>query len=254
MNKASANQVKGWRKLSQKKYRYQSGLFIAEGERCVEQIFENRKVKVDAIILSEESSVKAPLHGDIPLFIVSAPVFKSITDTDTPQGIAAICNIPAEPTVGRFKNETGIIVALDAVQDPGNLGTIIRTASWFGAKALLAGDGTVDPYHPKVVRSTAGATGALQVISGELSRLIGMLEKNGWRTYILDIGEQSEDLNKIEKADRAILVAGNEAKGISPALLTGQRRKIKIERCGSDAESLNVSVALGICLYHMSTN
>jgi len=251
MEKASLNKIKLWRKLSQKKYRSRYGLFIAEGGRCVEQILQNETLDVEALITSDELMLMPEYPDKLPVFIVSGEEMKVITNTNNPQGIAAVCKIPDEPEPDQVDSNAGIIVAADGIQDPGNLGTIIRTASWFGASALLAGTGTVDPWNPKVVRSTAGATGTLPVISGDLDKLLAIFEKKRWQVYLLDGSDSSEELKRVEKNRKSILIAGNEANGISDPLYTDQRQQVKISGRGDKAiESLNAAIALSITLFH----
>ena len=251
MKKASVKQIKLWRKLSQKKYRSEYNLFFAEGERCVEQILQNGKIGIEALLVSDPNKVDSGFAGRFSAYRVSEDEMNSITDTENPQGVAAVCKIPAEPAPEQLADVSGIIVATDGIQDPGNLGTIIRTASWFGAKALLAGSGTVDPWNSKVVRSAAGAIGTVPVVSGNLVELLPHFEKTGWQVYLLESGTSSNDIRSVEKQKKSILVTGNEANGISNALFKNSRQKIKISgRRFSGVESLNAAIALSIALFH----
>lgn len=253
MEKASLKQTKLWRKLSQKKYRAEYGFFVAEGERCVEQILQNGKIEIEALLISDTGKFDSSVAGGIPKYRIPEEEMHSITDTGTPQGVAAICKIPDEPDPMQIAGDSGIIIAADGMQDPGNLGTIIRTASWFGANAILAGTGTVDPWNPKVIRSTAGATGALPVVSGNLEHLLSEYEKAGWQVYLLEGSTLSVDVKKITGDKKMILVAGNEANGISDALFKSSRQKIKISGGRfRGVESLNAAIALSIALFHFS--
>ena len=246
----SNNQIKLWRKLQQTKYRKKEGLFLAEGERCVEQIVENGFLKVESIIL--EKGYRAGFESEAPAYEVDSSDFESLSDTDSPQGILAVCRVPEEAE-GLHQKESGLIVAFDAVQDPGNVGTIIRTAAWFGAAGLLIGHGTADPFHPKVVRSTAGATGTLPYLKGDLSEQLEQFEKSGWNVYLMDGGEDSINLQSIKPEEKSILVIGNEGNGISGYLFTDGRRSVRIAGDQTVVESLNAAIALGIGLYQMST-
>ncbi|WP_340105366.1 TrmH family RNA methyltransferase [Rhodohalobacter sp. 8-1] len=246
---ASNNQLKLWRKLQQTKYRKKEGLFLAEGERCVEQIVENGFLKVESIIL--EKGYRAGFDFEAAAYEVERTEFESLSDTDTPQGILAICKVPEEAR-GLHQKESGLMVAFDAVQDPGNVGTIIRTAAWFGAAGLLIGNGTADPFHPKVVRSTAGATGALDYAKGDLAELLGEFENVDWQVYLMDGGDDSINLQSIKPEKKSILVIGNEGNGISDHLFLSQRTKVGIPGHSSAVESLNAAIATGIGLYHMT--
>jgi len=250
MEKASLNQLKLWRKLFQKKYRTEYGLFVAEGERCVEQILQNGKIEIEALLISNPDKFNSGFAAGFPAYEISEEEINSVTDTDNPQGIAAICKIPDEPDLKQIAGNDGLVVAADRIQDPGNLGSIIRSASWFGANALLAGTGTVDPWNPKVVRSTAGATGALPAISGNLQELLAEFEKAGWHVYLLEGSALSLDVKKVQGHKKSILVAGNEANGISDSLFQSNRQKIKISGGRfRGVESLNAAIALSIALF-----
>lgn len=252
----SRNQVKQWRKLQQKKYREEYGLFIAEGARCAGQILDNALIDVECVILSEtldDTSLAGKITNSTEAYSLPEKDFNELADTENPQGVIAVCHIPQSRPFQDLTGLQGMIVAADAVRDPGNLGTIIRTASWFGTAGLLCGSGTVDPWHPKVVRSTAGATGAVPVWSGNLEKLLQLLEEKGWRILLLDGGEGSVPISEFTSHKKNVLVVGNEANGIQPALLASGREKIRIEGNSTAVESLNAAIALGIGLYALSS-
>jgi TrmH family RNA methyltransferase len=180
--------------------------------------------------------------------------FVEITDTDNPQGIIALCHIPPESTLQDLAGERGILIATDGIQDPGNLGTIIRSASWFGINGILAGHGTVDLYHPKVVRSTAGSTGVLPYRNADLVSELTFLEEHGWQVVLLDGGSGSLDLRAFEPMEKTVLVVGNEGNGLNRQLLQQYRLKVKIPAADAApaVESLNASIAVSIALYALS--
>ena len=244
---ASNNQLKLWRKLGQAKYRKKEGLFIAEGERCVEQIIANGYVNVAALIA--EKGYLLPDNIQEPVFEVESSDFAKLSDTDSPQGILAVCETPGQSDTKTISTRPSVIVALDAVQDPGNVGTIIRTAAWFDAAGILFGHGTADPFHPKVVRSTAGATGALPYQKGEITELLERFEGEGWDCLLMDGGPGAEDLNSITSYENKVLVIGNEGNGISDDCFSVHRRRVKIPGNSATVESLNAAIALGIGLY-----
>ncbi len=228
---------------------------MAEGIRCVEQILENDLLDVVEIITDGSSDLSQFNRiSKIDTYEVSITEMAAIADTETPQGVIAICRIPAEPTLDELIQTGSLIVALDALQDPGNMGTVIRTAAWFGAGAIIIGEGSVDPYHPKVVRSTAGATAALPIVRADLEAALEKLEEHQWNTYLLDAGKGSETISKTEFDAKTVLVLGNEANGISPSLVNPDRKKIKIEGTAEKVESLNASIAIGIALYELNRN
>ena len=247
---ASNSQVKLWKKLQRTKYRKKEGLFIAEGERCVEQIIEGGYLDVESVIVEEGYDPGPDLfRGDYETVSVSADDFQAISDTETPQGVLAVCRIPDQADPGDLQSKPGLLVGLDAVQDPGNVGTIIRTSSWFGAAGILFGEGTADPFHPKVVRSTAGATGALPYMKGDQGQLLNDYENSGWHVYLMDGSEEAVNLEDITPAEKSILVIGNEGNGIADHLFTPNRYTVRIPGNHQAVESLNAAIALGIGLY-----
>ncbi|MFP8489317.1 TrmH family RNA methyltransferase [Gracilimonas sp. Q87] len=255
MRNASNNEVKLLRKLNRKKYREKEQRFIVEGERAVEQVVENGLIEVVSVFIGERFKVHGHRFKGLDVCILEDEVFSEVADTDNPQGILAVCKMPEAIEHENFASEKGLIVATDAIQDPGNMGTILRTAAWFGAKALIAGKGSVDVYHPKVVRSTAGATGSIPVLSGVLGEVFERFEKVGWQVLLLDGGGEAESLVSVQTAEKIILVVGNEGSGINEKLLSSGRKKVKIESAlGQEkVESLNAAVATSIALFQLTT-
>ncbi len=191
-------------------------------------------------------------HNRYNFFSVGKPDFQAISDTDTPQGVLAVCHIPEETTFPKLNKKNGVIVALDGIQDPGNAGTIIRTAAWFDAAGIVFGTGTVDPFHPKVVRSTAGATGSLPLMKGSLEELLSRFEQNERMCYLMEGSDKAIDIGEIQPGSSSVLVIGNEGNGISEKLFTPNRTPVRIPGNNQAAESLNAAIALGIGLYQFS--
>lgn len=232
------------------KYRKRMGLFLAEGLRCVEQILENGKIDVEELIIQKDwNPEQLSIKSDLPMFELDPSDFETVSDTDSPQGIVAVCKVPQESSVESLSQKSGIILATDAIQDPGNLGTIIRTACWFNSGGILIGSGTVDPFHPKVVRSTAGATGVLPYLSGNLNNLLPSFERKNWTSFLLDAGEDSKNLVDRPISKNCILVVGNEGNGISGELFKKGRHRIKIDGNPDQVESLNAAIACSVALY-----
>jgi len=250
-NPASNNQIKEWKKLLRGKYRKQEGLFLAEGIRCVEQIVDNNNLVVRELLVDNQADL-TPFHvpKQIPLYELTSDQFLTVSDTETPQGVIAVCEIPQEAEIDELSKKEGVIVVLDAIQDPGNLGTIIRTAAWFGVSGIIFGEGCVDPFHPKVVRSTAGATGTVPFLRGNLETIFSDLESEGWQVYLLDGSDRAVDIRMAKPGNKSILVAGNEANGINPNLFSTNRSPVRIGGNSATVESLNVAVALGIGLFN----
>ena len=251
---ASNNQIKEWKKLLRGKYRKKEGLFLAEGIRCVEQIIENNFLMVRELLVENQADLTSiQWSEEIPIYELSSDQFLTISDTESPQGIIAVCEIPDEAKIGELSKTEGIIVAIDAIQDPGNLGTIIRTAAWFGVSGIVFGDGSVDPFHPKVVRSTAGATSSLPYMKGSLNPLLDEFDAQGWEIVLMDAGRSSIPLQTYSSSSKIALVIGNEANGIDSSLFKNGRTSLKITGSTESVESLNAAIALSIALFSLST-
>ncbi|WP_171032963.1 TrmH family RNA methyltransferase [Fodinibius saliphilus] len=249
------------RKLNKKKYRAKEQLFLIEGARAIEQILANSSVSVQHLFFDESQQYWNQQFWQEAMTKVKGAVldeklFAEVSDTDNPQGVLAMCQMPQETSAKRLASQEGTIVALDAVQDPGNLGTIIRTASWFGAGGIISGKGTVDLFHPKVVRATAGATGSIPFLNGSLPDIFGTLEEHGWPIYLLDAGPEAIPLKDVNLQGKAVITVGNEAHGVSPELINGHRQTVKIPSAGTDrkVESLNAAIATSIVLYGLNEN
>lgn len=243
-------------KLSRKKYRDNEGLFIAEGLRTVSELLDSLPdpSMLHAIVLDEQAagSFGEPGRFAGKVWLAGADTFARLAQTATPQGVCAVFRKPEQ---GEFKPASlhSFVVALDDVQDPGNVGTIIRTAAWFGAEAVICGPGTADPWSAKTIRSTAGSIFALRIVEApdlckELQRLQGM----GFMVAAAALDGQ--DYRTVtEWPDRRLLVIGNEANGISKEVLDLADRRLLIPHAGKRpaVESLNASVSAGILMAKM---
>ncbi len=249
MKKASSNQITLLRKLRSRKYREQEQLFIAEGERAVDQLLTSKKVRLHSLFVQENSTSSfSDTH------VLEKSIFEEVSNTENTQGILGIFHTPEPISLDSLGEQKGVIVAVDAIQDPGNLGTIIRTAAWFDTKAFLCGKGTVDLFNPKVVRSTVGATGSIPYLSAELDEAFQRLEESGWKVVLLDGNPGSIPITNLPSYDKTILVVGNEANGINRSLITPKRTRALIPSLGTEnsVESLNAAIAMGIALWHVN--
>ncbi|HCD53486.1 MAG TPA: hypothetical protein DEQ34_13640 [Balneolaceae bacterium] len=239
------------RKLKMRKHRKKESLFIAEGERTVEQILTNGHIEVEYIFMEGDADLFPGLHTNC--FSLTKEQMEEASDTDSPQGVLAVCKIPDEATIQTLQEKSGIILAMDAIQDPGNLGTIYRTAAWFGVKAIILGTGTVDLYNSKVVRSTAGATGSVPILTGDLNTILNTFEQSDWKVYLLDGNPGAVSMTKQNFGAKAILVTGNEANGITDSLIQSHRSRMLIDapEHSNPVESLNAAIATGIALHHV---
>lgn len=251
---ASTTQLTRLRKLQKRKYRREYGLFMAEGHRTVLQIIEQRSLSVSEIFVTDQYlDENGYSHLPNDTYIYTEREMRSVADADSPQGITAVCSIPEPAQIDSLIKSAGRIVALDRIQDPGNMGTIIRTAAWFGVDLLLIGEGSADIWNPKVVRSTAGATGSLAYLECNLMLELKRFAQLGWRPALLDGNVGSQPIEEWDPGMRTILVVGNEANGISSDLVE-QYDRFRIDTATDQhaAESLNASIAVGIALYVLS--
>lgn len=231
---------------------------MAEGLRTIQQIIENGAVEVKALFFDESQKARKQDYWTkqakkIDGWKVYKKEFQQICDTQNPQGVIALCGIPAEAGLNDMTQASNILLATDAIQDPGNMGTIIRTATWFGVSGMLVGKGSVDIFNPKTVRSTAGATGALPYQTGSLTNMLPRFEEKGWQVLLLDGSNDANHLKEITKHDKIIVVVGNEAKGIRSELFSPERAAVKIQSKtdNKSVESLNAAIATSIALYEL---
>nr|WP_077621297.1 RNA methyltransferase [Sediminibacillus massiliensis] len=237
------NKVKQWNKLKKRKERYKSKSFLVEGYHLVEEAYRSNW-EIEELILNENTSVPEWGRG-FPCTIVSEHVFKTVTDTKTPQGIAAEIKMK-QPKLDQFRK----ILLIDSVQDPGNLGTMIRTADAAGFEGVVLGTGTVDLYNDKVIRATQGSMFHVPVLEKDLIEMMEELKDQDYEIWASAL-TNSEVYTDCEVPEKVALIMGNEGAGIDAEILERATRNIKIPIYGA-AESLNVSVAAGVLMYHIA--
>lgn len=238
------------RNLSRKKVRIETGRFIAEGRRAVEQILANGRIRIE-MILTDGDAFDA---GPVAVHRLNKAEFSEFSDTETSQGVIAVCVTPPMAATASICATPGMILALDGLQDPGNLGTLVRTAAWFDAAGVFLGHGTTELYQPKVVRSTAGATGMLPAAEGDLAGMLAEAASAGRPIFILDGGDDSIPLESATYPSNSVIVVGNEGRGVSPSILNLPNPKVRICGNASKVESLNAAVAASIALHHVFTH
>ncbi|RXI98496.1 RNA methyltransferase [Anaerobacillus alkaliphilus] len=240
--------VKNAKKLHSRKGREKLGSFIIEGEHLVEEALK-WNVIINEIYIEENFRIPSSWElNNVQVFLVNEKIMKEICETDTPQGIVAVCEL-----IGRKPlqlEENGKYLLIDQIQDPGNLGTIIRTADSAGLSGVILGNGTVDIYNSKVLRSTQGSLFHLPVVRGELSEWIEQLKQANIPVYGTALNEKAKSYKEIEAQDRFALILGNEGSGVAKELLEQTEENLFIPIYGN-AESLNVAIASGILLYHL---
>ncbi|WP_041822494.1 TrmH family RNA methyltransferase [Alkalihalophilus pseudofirmus] len=239
-------QVKGWKKLHTKKGRDKAGRFLIEGFHLVEEALK-AKFHIEVILMTEQTVL--PLTWEVyenDIIIVSPQVLKEISETETPQGIAAVCAIPAPPSMTTL---SGQFLLIDRVQDPGNIGTMIRTADAAGMTGVVLGEGSVDLFNSKVIRASQGSIFHMPVIRGSLIEWVEKLKEKNIPVFGTSLTEASS-YTAIEPQPEFALIVGNEGEGVQSELLEGSDQNIYIPIYGQ-AESLNVAVATGILLYYL---
>lgn len=243
--------VKHVRKLKDKKYRDEYNSFIIEGLKMVEEAIKE-KAKIEKIIICEEFlsdnlNQKELLYelAKEDVAYVSENVFKYITDVVSPQGILAIVQ---KNKVNEISYKEDLFLILDNIQDPGNMGTILRTADSVGLTQIIIPKGAADCYNQKVVRSSMGAIFRINIIeTQDLVKTVKELKKHKIKIYATDL-KTDKTIYDVSYKKTAIVI-GNEANGVSKEILEIADERVKIPMRGK-AESLNASVATGIILYN----
>lgn len=234
--------------LLHKKFRDESGLFIAEGPKVVMDLIQGRNFVCKELLalgnwIQEHEKSLSRLPGTV-ITEVQDFELKKISALSTAHQVAAVFE-KRKPDL-HIQTTSKITLALDTIQDPGNLGTIIRIADWFGITDIVCSPGCADMYNPKVVQSTMGSLGRVNVI---YTGLVDWLKENR-QVNIYSASLEGTAVQAVGRLNEGILVIGNEANGVSAAVMEFVTEKITIPRTG-EAESLNAAVATGIILSHV---
>lgn len=243
------------RDLRRRKARERQGLFVAEGIRAVEELLAS-PLKVRGALVTEQlagtprgaSLLERLRDREVGVDAVSERDFESAAETDSPQGVLAIANVP-EITIDGLPNTDMVrLLVLDAVQDPGNVGTILRTAAAFGVTATFSLPGTVDLWNAKVVRSGMGAHFHHPCLSGTWDELDAFRRARDLEVWAADAG--GESIAALEPPAKLAIVVGNEGAGLSSQSRAAADRLVALPITAA-VESLNVAVAAGILLYEL---
>ena len=233
----SKNQIKRITSLLQKKYRKQEQLFFVEGVKGVQELLDSNFELVELFTTNSElfSVDKSKVYA------ITESELQKISALTTPNTCLALFKIPAAVSF----EEKGLLVALDDVRDPGNLGTIIRLCDWFGIKTLFCSEESVDVYNPKVVQATMGSISRVNVVYGNLEKFLSETKLPVFGTFM-----DGKNIYKETLPNEGIIVMGNEANGISKAIENLVSERIAIPRFGDlqATESLNVATATAIIL------
>ena len=228
----SKNQLKLVQKLSQKKHRSETGLFVVEGKKSIVEFVE-AGYKAEVIYATDTFSTSL---GQQPLTLVSKEELSKLSTLKHPDEGVAIFRQPKRKGI----LQEGLILALDNIQDPGNLGTLIRLCDWFGIETLLCSEQTVDCYNPKVVQASMGSLSRVEV---HYLPLAGFLATCDLPVYVATL--EGTNLYTTTFPEDCVIVLGNEANGVSPEVAALANGAITIPRFGKlqQAESLNVAMA-----------
>ncbi len=245
------NLIKETKKLKEKKFRNERKQFLIEGFRFVSEALDSG-FEVPLVFIDENENdrwasfrMEEKLQSITKVCRLSPGVLKTISGTETPQGISAVVNF--KYITPSYKK--GMYILVDKVQDPGNLGTIIRTAHASGALGVILSEGTVDLYNEKTLRSTMGSIFHLPLIEDKNYETVNSLKKEGFKLIASSL-DCNSDFYKLDLKERIIIAVGNEGSGISEDVLKFSDYKVKIPMPGG-AESLNVAVAAGVMMYEV---
>lgn len=244
MIELSKTKLNIYSRLGSRKQRDKLGLFLAEGAKCVADSVG--AFDVEAIIVHDSATVDESQFSSFPVFCVSESDMRRISQFQTLPDVVAVCRIPEPATLDESLVENSLTLMLDAVQDPGNLGTILRIASWFGIPQVVLGSGCADPYNPKAVQSSMGAVGMVRIVQANIPDIIDSHSGIPVCGTLLD----GSNIYKVALSLPAFVVMGNEGNGLSDDV----RRRVNMPLLipsfaeGPHAESLNVAAATAVAV------
>lgn len=230
--------IKDWKKLNTKKYRDKTGLFLVEGEHLVLEAYKTGYLK--ELLLEKDTLFPLPIETNY----MTNNVICYITDLESPSNVLGLCEKPKQSTSYGKR-----VVMLDGIQDPGNFGTIIRSAVAFGVDSIIVSPDTVDAYNAKVIRSSQGMIFHIPIIVKDLLDVIPELQKERYKIYGTRV-THGKSLKMVDKCEKFAIIMGNEGQGVKEEILDLCDEYLYIdmdERC----ESLNVGVATSIILYEL---
>ncbi|WP_315066913.1 RNA methyltransferase [uncultured Clostridium sp.] len=243
------NLFKNTRKLKERKNRNKSSKYIIEGFRLVQEAFK-AKVNVDYLIVAEDADEKIEQYlmnyitEDMKVYKISNNLFKELISTENPQGILAVINM----NIVELKSEGDFYLLCDKLQDPGNLGTIIRTAHAAGVNGIILTKGTVDIYNEKTIRSTMGSIFYIPIQYDDADfSLVKELKSKGFNLVATSL-DTDKNFFDVDLKGKVLLTVGNEGNGVSEEVLSMADTKVKIPMPGN-AESLNVAIAASVIMY-----
>lgn len=242
--------VKNWKKLQTKKFRKQSGQYLLDGWHLVSEAVKagthlNQLIGTSGQLAAHQDLVDLADEA----YVVTPEIMRHITETVTPQGIAAVVDLPDSHRVP--SSISGAWLFLDRVQDPGNVGTMVRTADAAGFTGVVVGNRSADIFGPKVVRSMQGSQFHLQLLEGDLRKWINDFRDLSAPVYGTQLNPAAKNFREVHPGQTFALIMGNEGQGMSDELLTQTTANLYIPMRG-DAESLNVAISAGILMFQLN--
>ncbi|ALM56670.1 RNA methyltransferase [Staphylococcus equorum] len=238
---AQNSKVKNAIKLKKKRERDKTGRALIEGYHLIEEAYKsNLKIEQLYVVDIERLDDGMINHAD-EVFEINLKVAEALSGTVTPQGFFAVIEKPVHETANAQQ-----VLLIDCIQDPGNLGTLIRTADAAGLDLIVLEKGTADPYQDKVMRASQGSVFHIPIVSQDLSEFIDGFEGGVYGTAL----DNAVPYNQIQSEEKFALLLGNEGEGVNPELLSKTSQNLTIPIYGK-AESLNVAIAGSIVMYHL---
>jgi TrmH family RNA methyltransferase len=244
----SKSQISLLKSLQYKKSRIEHSLFLVEGYKSVID-FANSAYQIEAIYHTNAIDPKLlKLSGKINFHEISSNDLEKISSLKSPQEIIALVKMPAWPTLKATALKGNFAIALDGIQDPGNMGTIIRTADWFGIHHIICSADTVDVYNPKVVQATMGSLAHVGIYYLELTEFLESINMPIFGALL-----DGSNIYKTDFGTEGLIVMGNEGNGLRPEIIDLVQKAVTIPR-GGNAESLNVGIATAIFCSEIKRN
>lgn len=232
--------------LKTQKGRSEKGVFMMEGFRIVKDAL-SKGAKAECIILKDGTNLD--FEANCPVYYFAPKLFSEIAETVSPQGVIALCKMERKSLSDIIEQNKNCVVMCEALQDPGNIGTIIRTAHAGDCGGVVLTKGCCDLYNPKIVRATMSGMFSVPVVSGEESgKVIEYFRANGYKIVAGALTDSAVDFYSADLSGKALIIIGNEGNGVEKSTLALCDSVLKIPM-RSDAESLNAAVAGSIMLY-----
>lgn len=241
----SKNQLKFVNSLKQKKFRMEHNLFIAEGTKIVQELLQS-KIKIKHVFATSDFLNKTKIDKTIECIEVKVTELERLSAQTTPNDVLAVCEIP-HYELNKDELNDKLTLVLDNIKDPGNLGTIIRIADWFGIETIICSNETADAFNPKVIQATMGSIARIKLHYTDLAEFLKEVKLPVYGALL-----EGENIYTSQLSSAGFIVIGNESKGISDDLIPYIKHKISIpsfshfKQGGGEAESLNAAIATSI--------